>query len=389
MLPVQECVPFAGIQVTLSVLSSTLWMPESSEAFPATVIVTVGVKTKLEFLGELMAICGGVVSGTGSPARTSTVIETVWTRLPCRAVPKTSTVYHPSAVPDRVQVEVPLPSIVEGEQVAVIPPGTDAAVRSTGSAKPPEETMPTMAVVGSPARNETLSGSAYREKSGWICGSTVTAIVALWTRLPFVPVTMTAKVPGTEPSIVHVDVSLPWRVEGVQLVDRPDGEDSALRSTGPLNPPVDCKWIVDVADCPATKERLVGSAGREKSGIGTGETLMSIGIACVRLPLVPVMVAVYDPIELAFSVHVADALPTRLEGEQVVVTPIGAEAVVRSTVPENPLTDGNVTVDGAESLTMNETLVGVALREKSGVVTVAATAVLWATLPFVPVIVTV
>src|SRR5437762_1159519 len=63
MLPVQECVPFAGIQVTLSVLSSTLWMPESSEAFPATVIVTVGVKTKLEFLGELMAICGGVVSG--------------------------------------------------------------------------------------------------------------------------------------------------------------------------------------------------------------------------------------------------------------------------------------------------------------------------------------
>src|SRR5437773_11767359 len=99
MLPVHECVPFAGIQVTLSVLSSTLWMPTSSEAFPATVIVTVGVKTKLEFLGELMAICGGVVSGIGSPARTSTVIETVWTRLPCRAVPKTATVYHPSAVP--------------------------------------------------------------------------------------------------------------------------------------------------------------------------------------------------------------------------------------------------------------------------------------------------
>src|SRR5207247_8700834 len=135
MLPVQECVPFAGIQVTLSVLSSTLWMPTSSEAFPATLIVTVGVKTKLEFLGELMAICGGVVSGIGSPARTSTVIETVWTRLPCRAVPETSTVYHPSAVPDRVQVEVPLPSIVEGEQVPVIPLGTDAAVRATWAAQ--------------------------------------------------------------------------------------------------------------------------------------------------------------------------------------------------------------------------------------------------------------
>src|SRR5438034_647664 len=289
MLPVHECVPFAGTQVTLSVLSSTLWMPTSSEAFPATVIVTVGVKTKLEFFGELMAICGGVVSGIGSPARTSTVIETVWTRLPCRAVPKTSTVYHPSAVPDRVQVEVPLPSIVEGEQVPVIPPGTETAVRSTG----------------------------------------------------------------------------------------------------PLKPLVDCNWIVDVADCPATKERLVGSARSEKSGMGTGVTVTSIEVVCVRLPLVPVMVAVYDPIELAFSVHVAEALPTRLEGEQTVVTPIGAEAVVRSTVPEKPLTDCKATVEVDESFTTKETLFGLALREKSGVVTVAATAVLWATLPFVPVIVTV
>ena len=175
----------------------------------------------------------------------------------------------------------------------------------------------------------------------------------------------------------------------MQIVVRPEGEDSVLRSTAPLNPLVDCNWIVDVADCPATKERLVGSARSEKSGMGTGVTVTSIEVACVRLPLVPVMVAVYDPIELAFSVHVAEALPTRLEGEQTVVTPIGAEAVVRSTVPENPLTDCNVTVDVAESFTTNETLFGLALREKSGVVTVAATAALWATLPFVPVIVTV
>ena len=62
---------------------------------------------------------------------------------------------------------------------------------------------------------------------------------------------------------------------------------------------------------------------------------------------------------------------------------------MRSTVPENPLTDCNVTVDVAESFTTKEMLFGLALREKSGVVTVAATAALWATLPFVPVIVTV
>src|SRR5437667_3018370 len=289
MLPVQECVPFAGTQVTLSVLSSTLSMPESSEALPATVIVTVGVRRKLEFSGKLMAISGGVVSGIGSPARTSTATETVRTRVSWKAIAETSTVYRPAAVPDRVQVEVSLPAIVEGEQVAVIPPGTDAAVRSTGSAKPPEETMPTMAVVDSPARNERLSGSAYKEKSGWSCGSTVTAIVALWTRLPFMPVTLTAKVPGTEPSIMHVDVSLPWRVEGVQPVDRPEGEDSALRSTGPLNPPVDCNWIVDVADCPATKERLGGLALSEKSGV---VTVASILVSWATLPFVPVIVTV-------------------------------------------------------------------------------------------------
>src|SRR5437773_11552794 len=119
-------------------------MPESSEALPATVIVMVGVRRKLEFFGKLMAISGGVVSGIGSPARTSTAIETMRTGDPCPAVPETPTVYRPAAVPDRVQVEVPLPAIGEGEQVAVMPPGTDTAVRWTGAAKPPEATLPTM-----------------------------------------------------------------------------------------------------------------------------------------------------------------------------------------------------------------------------------------------------
>src|SRR2546430_4249848 len=123
MLPVQECVPFAGTQVTLSVLSSTLSMPESSEALPATVIVTVGVRRKLEFFGKLMAISGGVVSGIGSPARTSTAIDTMRTGGPCPAVPETSTVYRPAAVPDRGQGQGPPPPILEGAEGAGVPPG--------------------------------------------------------------------------------------------------------------------------------------------------------------------------------------------------------------------------------------------------------------------------
>src|SRR5439155_1692218 len=132
MLPVQECVPFAGTQVTLSVLSSTLSMPESSEALPATVIVTVGVRRKREFFGKLMAISGGVVSGIGARARTSTAMETIRSWARCPAAPVTSTVYRPAAVPESVQVEVSLPAMVEGEQVVDMPEGADSALRSTG-----------------------------------------------------------------------------------------------------------------------------------------------------------------------------------------------------------------------------------------------------------------
>jgi hypothetical protein len=101
-----------------------------------------------------------------------------------------------------------------------------------------------------------------------------------------------------------------------------------------------------------------------------------------------VIVAVYDPIVVAFIVQVDDWLPTRVDGEQDVITPEGEEVAFRLTVPEKPPVDWSVIVDVAELFTTKETLFGFAVREKSGSKTVASIVAVWTRVPFVPVIVT-
>ena len=64
--------------------------------------------------------------------------------------------------------------------------------------------------------------------------------------------------------------------------------------------------------------------------------------------------------------HVDVCDPLMLEGTQVVVTPAGAEAAVRSTVPLKPPLAVRLTVDVADAPDPNETLVGLAEIPKSG-----------------------
>jgi len=66
------------------------------------------------------------------------------------------------------------------------------------------------------------------------------------------------------------------------------------------------------------------------------------------------------------SVQVELAFPVRLDGTHVVVTPTGADAAVRSTVPLNPPVEARETTDVAELPALNVTLAGFAEREKSG-----------------------
>src|SRR5207244_5452526 len=70
-----DAVPFVRIHVTLSVLSSTVWSATLSEAFPVTVTVAKGTTLEFDGEGEVIVICGGVVSGFGAPGITATEIE--------------------------------------------------------------------------------------------------------------------------------------------------------------------------------------------------------------------------------------------------------------------------------------------------------------------------
>ena len=121
---------------------------------------------------------------SGSNTRTSIVAE--WTRVPF--VPEIVTAYVPVMFAMSVQVEVPFPVRLDGTHEVVTPAGTDAAVRLTVPAKPPVDEREIVELADCPVPNETLAGFADRTKSGEV---TVAAIVAVWTKLPLVPVMVT------------------------------------------------------------------------------------------------------------------------------------------------------------------------------------------------------
>ena len=186
---VHNAVPFVGIQVTLSVLSSTVWTPTLSEAFPVTVTFAYG--RTVEFEGNVMAICGGIVSIFGSPGNRVTRIGT--DRVSDPLVPVTSTLNRPGVLPLSTQIAVPEPGMLVGEQTVVTPAGSEVAVRPTVAEKSPVAMTEIVEESDSPALKETAAGSAAREKSGRTTGGvTSTDTEAVWTRFPLVPVIVTA-----------------------------------------------------------------------------------------------------------------------------------------------------------------------------------------------------
>jgi hypothetical protein len=192
-------------------------------------------------------------------------------------VPLTRTLKRPGNRPLIRQVAVSVPRMLAGEQTVVTPAGFDDAVKLTAAEKPPVATIEIVEDAELPASKETAAGFVAREKSGTGAGwVTCTDTDAVWTRLPLVPVIVTAYDPTEDPPTVHVDVPLPVMFDGSQETVSPEGEDAVVRSTVPTKPPVDCKRIVVDADWPATKVTAVGSARREKSGCGTGVTVTSI-----------------------------------------------------------------------------------------------------------------
>src|SRR5207302_1465581 len=204
----------------LSVLSSTVWTPTLSEAFPVTVTFAYG--RTVEFEGKMIAICGGIVSDFGSPGSTFTRIGT--DRVSDPLVPITSTWNGPGVLPLRTQIAVPEPGMLVGEQTAVTPAGSEVAVRLTALEKPPVARREIVAVAESFTTNETLFGFAVKEKSGT---NTRTSIVVERTSDPLVPEIVTTYVPALFAVSVHVEVSLPVRLDGTHEVVTPVGTETA------------------------------------------------------------------------------------------------------------------------------------------------------------------
>ena len=75
-----------------------------------------------------------------------------------------------------------------GAQVVVTPAGTDAAVNATVPVKPPLGWKLIVDGADCPPAKDTLAGFADKAKSGDV---TVAATVAVWTKLPLVPVIVT------------------------------------------------------------------------------------------------------------------------------------------------------------------------------------------------------
>src|SRR2546426_423538 len=110
--------------------------------------------------------------------------------------------------------------------------------------------------------------------------------------------------PGVVPLIVHVDVWAPAMLDGRHDVVSPAGDEAALSETVPAKPPVDCREMVDVADCPARNDTLAGFAVIEKSGVDADVTVTPIEVVWMSEPLVPVTVTVYDPVVDPVNVQV-------------------------------------------------------------------------------------
>ena len=173
-----------------------------------------------------------------------------------------------------------------GEQDVDRPAGEDVAFRLTFPEKPPIEWSEIVAVAESFTTNETLFGFAVKEKSGT---NTRTSIVVERTSDPLVPEIVTTYVPALFAVSVHVEVSLPVRLDGTHEVVTPVGTETAVKLTVLAKPPVDEREIVELADCPVPNDTLAGFADREKSG---DVTVAAIVAVWTKLPLVPVIVTV-------------------------------------------------------------------------------------------------
>src|SRR5260370_20209753 len=165
-------------------------------------------------------------------------------------------------------------------------------------------------------------------------------------------------------------VELPPEVTLAGLNDAvaPEGSPLAERLTVCAEPLVVAVEMVLVPDPPCATERLEGEALMEKS-FATGAVTVSVtGVLCVAEAPVPVTVTVYVPTAvLAPTAKVSVELPPEvtLAGLNVAVVPAGTPLADRLTLCAEPLVVAVEMVVVPDPPCTTDTVVGLALMEKS------------------------
>jgi len=244
-----------------------------------------------------------------------------------------------------------------------------------------------------------VAGATAREKSG-VGGAAaiVTAMVAVWVRLPDVPVSVIAAMPALA-LVPAISVRF-WAVPGASV--RTDGlpatpEDNPLRETLtlPVNPfSAFAVTETDFPVLPAVRLRFAGATVREKSGVAAAAAIVKAIIAeWVRLPDFPVSVIVAVPalaLVPALSVRFLPVPGVSVSIAGLAITPVGSPDKETLTLPVNPFSAlAVIETDFPMLPAVRLRLAGATVSEKSGsgaaALTVSALDVVWVRPPDVPV----
>ena len=169
---------------------------------------------------------------------------------------------------------------------------------------------------------------------------------------PEVPVIVTVAVPTVavaDAVSVRVEVALPFAGGVTGLVENdavtPLGKPDALNVVAELNPPVLVMVIVLVPLVPCVTVTEVGDAATVKLGVAVEFTVNARVVVAVRLPEVPVIVTVADPVvAVLLAVSVSTLVPVVGFVPKAAVTPVGRPDAARVTLPVNPPTSVTVIV---------------------------------------------
>lgn len=169
-------------------------------------------------------------------------------------------------------------------------------------------------------------------------GFIVSEMVAVWVRLPLVPVTVMVEVPAVAVlAAVNVIVLVPVVDAGLNAAVTPAGNPLALKATLPVKPPLGVIVIVSVAVAPALTETDVEEAAMEKLGRGGAVTVSAIVVLAVSVPLVPLIVMVAEPTVAVLDAVSVTVLVLAVEaGLKAAVTPAGKPAALNDTLPVKP-----------------------------------------------------